>query len=146
VEPEIELGVRVYDQLRVWGNFNTFTANASSLGLKDPTAMQLYPLSAGLKYNVEIIESLDLYLGIGPTFTCLEMEDYSPYVQQNTFRTSWGVVGKSGLIYRFGPHVFFDFFADYYYGKIAPVSQSGIESESLNVGGLRTGLGIGMVF
>jgi hypothetical protein len=88
VEPEIELGVRVYDQLTVWGNFNTFTANASSIGLQEPTAIQMYPLSIGLKYNIEMVESLELYLGIGPTFTCVEIEDYSPYVQQNTFRIS----------------------------------------------------------
>jgi hypothetical protein len=42
--------------------------------------------------------------------------------------------------------VFFDFFADYYYGKISAVSRSGLESEAVNVGGLRTGLGIGVVF
>jgi len=146
VEPELEVDGRIYHRLRAWGNFNTFTANAASIGLKDPTAIQIYPLSLGLKYQIQFLHALDLYLGIGPTYSFVEIQDHSPYVQENVSRTSWGVVGKSGLIYRFGPSIFFNFFGDYYYGKISRVSRVGVESSALNVGGLRTGLGIVLAF
>lgn len=146
VEPEIEGAARVYKELRAWANFNAFIRKGHSEGLHDPTTIQIYQLSTGLKYNLKILSFWDFYLGVGPSVAFVKITNHSPYVQQQVFRTAWGVVGKSGFIFRFCTHGFFDLFADYSYNRASAVHRAGVQSHSLNVGGLRTGLGIGMAF
>lgn len=146
MEPEIQASIPVYKKFDCWMNFNAFWKMGSSLGAQNLTSIQIYPLSVGLKYHISLIEPLKLYIGLGPSFSCVKIHDRSPYVEQHIFKTSWGVVGKSGCIYQFSPRFFCDLFVDYYYGKITPVSSSKVDSESLNVGGLRIGLGLGTLF
>jgi outer membrane protein len=145
-EPEIEGSVKVRDQLRFWTNFNAFIRSGHSQGLHNSTSIRIYPLSAGFKYNFKMRSSWDFYLGLGPSLTWVSIHDHSPYVKQHIHKTGWGVVGKSGFIYRFYGHGFVDLFADYYYTQIGSISRRGVQSHSLNVGGLRVGLGIGRTF
>jgi opacity protein-like surface antigen len=146
MEPEIEASARIYKDLRAWTNFNAFLRTGHSEGLNSFTSIQIYPLSLGLKYNIKLFNSFNMYLGVGPNFTWVKIHDHSPYVKEYVYKTAWGVVGKSGFIYQFVRNAFFDLFADYSYSKIGAVSKEGVESDSLNVGGLRAGLGLGISF
>lgn len=146
VEPEIEATLRVYKELRVWANFNAFYRKGRSKELQDSTSIQLYPLSSGLKYNFRILDPFYVYLGLGPSITWAIICNHSPYVKGRVQKTCWGVVGKSGFTYYFSNHILIDLFADYSYSRLSKISRPGVESTSVNVGGLRIGLGLGWAF
>jgi hypothetical protein len=73
------------------------------------------------------------------------IKDQSPYVKQSIFKTGWGVTGKSGINF-FLKHAFTDVLVDYSYTYISSYPQEGVQSNSLNIGGLRAGLGLGVYF
>lgn len=146
LEPQIEAAISVYNKLSVWANFSPFWRHGSSMGLNTPTSIQIYPLSAGLKYGFQVAKRTEFYLGVGPSFSWTILCDHSPYVQPRVVKTNWGVIGKSGIALHFDSGLFLDFFADYSYGKISPVVQEGVQSQSVNIGGLSAGLGLGVDF
>ncbi|MCH9811458.1 hypothetical protein K0U07_01695 [bacterium] len=144
-EPEIEARFCFYEKFDAWVNFNAFwRSGRSSLGR--PTFIQIYPLSIGVNYNIEIIDHFDFYLGVGPVITWLIISDNSPYVKRSIFQTGGGVTSKTGITYHLPKWVFLDFYADYSYMYIGSFHQDGVETNSLNVGGLRLGLGLGGTF
>ncbi|MBY0529636.1 MAG: hypothetical protein K2P51_05535 [Rhabdochlamydiaceae bacterium] len=142
-EIEVEQTANVYENLNLWLNFNYFQRSGHSLGLKHPTSIHLYPLSLGVKYNISLMNNLDLYLGLGGSYTWANIHDNSSFVKQHIHRQGFGGVGKFGFLYFFGKRFFIDLYADYYYTKICGVHHSHNQSTSQNVGGLRTGLGWG---
>lgn len=143
IEGEVEGGYRVIKELRAWMNFSAFYKKGHSEGLHTPTSIQIYPLSIGVKYQLNLFKSAFFYLGIGPSNSWVIISDHSPYVKQRVVKNGWGVVAKSGLIYYFSKHILLDIFADYAYTKINSISYQGIQSQSLNIGGLRAGIGLG---
>ncbi len=146
VNPGIEASLLVYDRLAVWANFNLFIREGQTKGLHTNSSIQLFPISSGLKYSIKIIDVLDIYFGIGPMVSWGLVHDHSVYVRQATSRVIFGVVGKSGLTYFLKTNGYFNFFADYSYGKINPIPIAGVQTHSINTGGLMVGLGIGVNF
>lgn len=146
VEPEVEAAFTINNGFKVWANFSAFYRKGRTEGLNDRTSIQIYPLSLGIKHDFKILDSLSLYLGVGPSFTWVVICNHSPYVQGRVSKTAWGVVGKSGLLFYLPHNIILDIFADYSYSRIGSISRSGVQSESVNVGGLRTGLGVGVAF
>ena len=144
-EPEVEARFRFYDHFDAWVNVNAFLQSGrSSLGT--PTFVQIYPLSVGVNYAFEIIDHFDFYLGVGPVITWLIISDNSPYVKRSIFQTGGGVTSKTGILYHFPKWIYLDFYADYSYMYIGSFQQDGVETNALNVGGLRLGLGLGGTF
>lgn len=145
-EAEWEGAAHLNDDVDVWLNFNYFERNGHSLGLGDKTSIRLFPLSIGIKHNFCLTDQITFYLGIGASYTWLRTHDHSDFVQRHTRRQGWGGVGKSGFIYNLADNLFLDLFFDYYYTSISGVHHSGVEATSRDVGGLRTGLGLGINF
>ncbi len=146
IEGEIETSVKVYQNLSLFANAGIFIKNGHSVGLDNSTRIKLFPLSLGLKYNFRISNIWEYYLGAAPTYTWARFHDHSPYVDQHVHKSAFGVVGKTGFIYTFCKIGFVDFFFDYYYTKISGAHHSGVTSTSRNIGGFRTGLGLGIKY
>jgi hypothetical protein len=146
VEGEIETAVRVYGRLHLFANGGFFTKEGRSLGFKNKTRINLFPLSLGLKYHFTLLPVLEFYLGAAPTYTWAYFHDYSPYVKEHVHKSAFGGVGKLGFIYTFWKMAFADFFFDYYYTRISGVHSPGVTSTNRDIGGFRTGLGIGFKY
>ncbi len=140
VEFEAEAAVRLVCDLNLWANFNYFQRHGHSRGAHDDTSIRIYPLSAGLKYNFPLFCNFYFYLGAGASYTWAKIHDHAPNLQSHFSKQGWGGVGKAGFLYCFCSCIFLDVFADYYYTKISHGSCK------VNIGGLRTGAGLGVRF
>lgn len=145
-EFEVEGSKYVYDNLSIWLNFNYFPRHGHSLGFHNGTTVKVFPISLGLKYAFRIMHCTYFYLGIGGSYTWVQTNDHSRFVKQDLTGRGWGVVGKSGIFFTLGSGWFLDLFADYYYCKASVHHLSGLQRHSPNVGGVRSGLGLGIFF
>jgi outer membrane protein len=146
IEGEIETSAALYQNLNLFANAGVFVKSGHSLGLHDSTRIKVFPLSLGLKYNFSLSRLWEFYLGAAPTYTWVRFHDRSPFVDQHVHKSAFGVVGKTGFIFTFFKRGFIDFFFDYYYTKISGAHSSGTSSTSSNIGGFRTGLGLGVKY
>jgi outer membrane protein W len=142
VEFEAEAAARLFCDLNLWVNFNYFQRHGHAMGFPQHTSIRIYPLSAGLKYNFPIFCNFYFYLGAGASYTWVRIHDrpVSSELHTHFSKQNWGGVGKAGFLYCFCNCLFLDIFADYYYTKISH------GPHSLNIGGLRTGGGLGVRF
>lgn len=136
---ETELGVEFREKFIGWLNFNYFRQQGHSIGLGDRTTMQIYPLSAGIKFLMTVDPCIDFYIGIGASYTWISLHDNSPFVEQKTRKQGWGAVGKAGMLYYLNHSWFLDLFADYSYTRVS-------NDPYVNVGGARLGIGLGVGF
>lgn len=141
-ELEVEAGLYVYRNLNAWVNFNYFHRHGRSFGLCSNTTLNMYPLSFGLKYDIPVTDWCALYLGAGASCSFIGMHEKSPFAfhRSRQSNTRWGAVGKSGLLFQLTDHLFMDVFADGYY------TRAHLIGNIHNVGGLRTGVGLGVNF
>ncbi len=146
IEGELETAVRLYRGLHLFANTGIFIKDGHSIGLDDKTRMKLFPLSVGLKYHFQLSCKWEFYLGTAPTYTWVHFHDHSSSVDQHVHKSAWGVVGKTGLIYAFYKAFFADLFFDYYYTEISGTHSPGVTSTNCDVGGFRTGLGLGIKY
>lgn len=146
IEGEIETSATLYRSLDLFANVGVFIKSGHSVGLDDSTRIKIFPLSLGLKYNFCLSRNWEFYLGAAPTYTWVRFHDHSPFVDQHVHKSAFGVVGKTGFIYSFFKVAFIDFFFDYYYTRISGAHSSGTTSTSNNIGGFRTGLGLGVKY
>ncbi|MES2273979.1 MAG: hypothetical protein V4487_07285 [Chlamydiota bacterium] len=146
IEGEVETSVRFYKDFNFFANAGVFIKNGHSLGLGDSTRIKIFPLSLGIKYIFHLSCAWEFYLGAAPTYTWARFHDRSPYVDQHVHKSAFGVVGKMGFIYTFFKSGFADLFFDYYYTEISGAHFSGVTPTSRNIGGFRTGLGLGVKY
>lgn len=95
------------DQLLLWGNVGWTSGSGHH------TKMNLVPLSLGLEYQIHFARYFDFYLGIGPTYSFLRINDHHDSHHFN--RNQFGFTTKTGLRGTFSTNFFIDVFADYYY-------------------------------
>lgn len=75
----------------------------------------------------------------------MKIKDQTDYLFKKTVRLSPGCVGKVGLLFQTRSRFLVDLFFDYYYQPTA-VQKSSSSDSSVNLGGFRTGVGIGYCF
>lgn len=139
VEPEIELSARFCQNWLLWANGNMFLRRGSSIGGGNRTWLHVFPLSLGVKYELPMTDCSAFQLGIGASYTTIDIHDDIANDDNHFWRNLWGVVGKSSFVYYFNETFYSDLFLDYYYTRTS-------HHQPLNMGGLRTGLGVGINF
>ncbi|MCL4361799.1 hypothetical protein M1446_05590 [Candidatus Dependentiae bacterium] len=137
VEFEAEGGFGLSNNSTIWININS--SHHKSLGFFDPSTINIYPLSAGVKYFIPISKYTNFYLGIGPSLSFIKIHDNSIFMT-DLHKTAWGAVGKSGFLWFLSKHFFIDFYADFYYTRVF------LGGNSRNIGGWRVGIGLGINF
>lgn len=129
-----------------WANVNYFDRKGHSLGGHNNTFIRLLPISVGIKHSFNLFNHCNCYLGLGGSYTFLKIHDHSSYVKQHTSKEAFGVVGKAGFLYFLTDCVFLDCYADYYYTQISGAHHHRkVYSRAQDIGGLRAGLGIGII-
>jgi hypothetical protein len=137
---EIEGSLSINRRFTPWMNINYVWKEGRSEALSDKTELKMGTLSLGVKRYFE----RKFYLGLGLSAAYLHLEDDSPYLPKTTRRWGAGVVGKSGWLIQLNKCLFLDLFFDYYYQPMH--ARSSLSTHHVDVGGFRTGGGIGSRF
>lgn len=144
---QIEASYRFCNPLSIWANGAYTTDNGRSIGEHDKTQLRLWPISAGLKYTLDLPCGFETYLGLGGTYSLLRIHDHSPFVTQHVRRYRFGGIVKTGIVYRFCNWALVEIFSDYYYTKFHfHGTKNNVERNDLNVSGFLVGGGVGFTF
>lgn len=139
VEYELEWSCRQYFcSLDAWVNINYLNKGGRSTETHKKTRLQLCPVSFGIKRRFIFTDNFSLSVGIGASYTFAQGEFFDLHGQ--THKQQWGIVAKGGLIWDFCNGVYVDFFGDYYYTGVKR------HCETVNVGGFRGGIGLGLCY
>ncbi len=103
------------------------------------TSLGILNTSLGVRYLYPLGCLCELYVGIGPTFSWVDLKNHTCCGHEHFSRLAVGGVVKTGLYYRFYRDYFIDVFVDYLY-------QSVHIGHSIDIGGLKLGIGIGTQF
>jgi hypothetical protein len=95
--------------------------------------------SFGLKYLYPLRSNIDGYLGSGPSFSRVNLREKSCCEKEKHSKVAVGLVLKSGITYNFFHAYYFNFFVDYLF---QPVNLG----RHVDIGGVKTGIGIGAWF
>lgn len=139
-EFEIEYSRQIAKRTFAWANFNALKKEGRSTKMAYRTTMHLYPLSFGIKYQIQLLKCLFFYAGVGGSITWVNTHDRSPFVKRHLHKKGWGFVGKSSLSYFFADSRYLTVFVDYYDTTVSR------KRGSLNIGGIRSGAGLGIIF
>ncbi len=132
---EVEASRKLNSFIDIWANFDWFFKHGEA-GCHTSTEITVANGSFGIKFPFKISKHVKVYVGLGPTFAGVWLENKTHCDHKHISKFSFGGIAKSGFIFSLNKHVFFDLFADYFY---QPVHYK----KHVNVGGLRTGLGLG---
>jgi len=142
---EIEGLVFIHRYFTPWVNANYVWKKGRSEGLSDKTTLKMGTLSLGSKILFPKLDSrVRGYLGMGCSGEYVHLHDHAEYLSSKTIRWGVGAVGKSGVLIDIKQKILLDLFFDYYYCPIK--TRHSLSADSLNLGGFRTGGGIGYTF
>jgi opacity protein-like surface antigen len=140
-EGEVEVSKSFSENWIGWGNINYFQRSGRSKGFHDRTTIRMLPLSLGLKYQFQFCNCFSPYIGAGVTYTFLNVKNAAHFVKRHVSREGFGFVLKSGVNINLSEDFLLDLFLDYYYQDVRFHDKHRVE-----VGGLRTGIGLGYRF
>lgn len=125
--------------LELWSSVDYIPGNATFDHCEhNNSKLSLTTWAIGLQWPFYIFRNGKLYFGLGPTIAYTFVRN-SFRCHEEASRLTFGGIGRAGFCYVFPFGVVVDIFADYVY---QPIDFEKID----NVGGLRTGLGIGLQF
>lgn len=136
---QIEAGFTFRDCYQVWVNFDWIYKRGHSHSLHDSTTLNIGNLSIGLSLLHHFSKSFTAYAGLGPSFGRINVHNTFTHIHRNETKYPVGLAVKSGLLYHFNCRYFVDIFVDYLY---QPTSFK----TKVDIGGLKTGIGIGIDF
>lgn len=136
---DVEFATNIRDYLQAWANYDWFGKSGHSVGLCSPTKIHISSISFGLKYPYDIKSWLRLYLGLGPSFALIKINNQTCCSNACANQSSIGFVVKTGADFYFNKRGFVDVFLDYAYQKTAFECRT-------DVGSVRIGAGLGVAF
>lgn len=123
----------------LWLNFDWLSKSGSSIGCGgNDTKVKFAVLSLGYKKMIPL-PFAQFYWGLGGVLSEINVKNRRDAFREKVSRFSPGLVLKSGFYIPIQRTYFANFFADYYV-------QPGVFKTSVDVGGLRAGVGAGVQF
>ncbi|HEY5235727.1 MAG TPA: hypothetical protein VIJ14_06080, partial [Rhabdochlamydiaceae bacterium] len=129
-------------QLLLWENVGWSFTTGKSIGFGFPCKMNLVPFSVGVTYQYNILRNIDFYVGIGPSYSLLWIENKTPFETVHMRKGQFGFTTKTGFRFTFATNFFFDIFGDYYYTPFGKMTNS-IQTIDNNWSGFFVGGGFG---
>lgn len=123
----------------LWANVDLLNRNGKSNRLRYFTNIKVTSLSAGLSIPYTFCNDWKAYVGLGLSIAHAHIHNRYTSERRNENKYSPGLVVKSGLQYDFGCSLFAELFLDYQY-------QPTKFRRWVDLGGLKTGLGLGYKF
>jgi hypothetical protein len=142
---EFEVSYILKDYFVPFVNIGYVWKNGYSENLHHATELKMGTASVGSKFIIhKKPKKIDIYLGVGLTAAYLHLKNDSDYVEHITTKWSPGFVSKLGSYIYLPNDYFLDLFFDYYYQPFKTIQP--LEDKRENVGGFRSGLGVGKSF
>ena len=147
VDLELEYNWRFFSHTSLFLNGNFTWDNGYTVGFKTPTTIYLPTFSFGLKQFFNFFTpQVQGYLGFGAVAAIPMTQDHSPYIPTDTVRFSPGILWKSGILFYLPVRWTLDLFFDYYLSPVGRRIDLPWLQQITDVGGFRTGLGLGVEF
>lgn len=144
VELEASYNICSWDcsQLLLWGNLGWTFATGVTRGFRFHSHLHLLPISLGLEYEYNLWRNLDFYLGVGPTYSWLLIQNKDGFSTSHKHKSQFGVTTKTGFRYTFCRNFFLDVFGDFFYTPFGHIHDH-IHSMNANFTGFFVGGGLG---
>lgn len=140
IEGELEASLWIpCTDLYLWTNINGLKKEGS-FETNEVTTVEIYPISSGLKYMIPVFGFFSPYIGGGVSYTWINTNNKIESLKTHIHAKTYGGVVKSGIVINITSQFFMDLYADYYFSHIS--SENSFEE----IGGLRTGVGLGIFF
>lgn len=136
---EVQATTNLTHCLDGWLGFDWFSKHGRSKGKHSPTSIQIGNVSFGVQVPYVFSCCLTGYVGIGPSFGRVSIKNHSQCTHEKVSKTIVGGLVHSGFYYSFGKCMFLDVFVDYLYQPVHFHRHD-------HIGGLKTGLGVGVGF
>lgn len=130
-----EISFKILNRLDAWVDGSYLTRKGELTFTKEETSLKIIPLCLGLKYFLSS-RAIKFYMGIGAGYFIFE--ESNPIGNVNTGKI--GFKGKIGILISITKSMFINIFSDYTFCKIHPADFN------IDIGGLDSGLGIGIEF
>jgi hypothetical protein len=137
---QVEANVKIAEGFSFWTNVDWFSKHGHSIGLRNGTRVNIVNVGVGVKYFFKNCSCVLPYVGLGMCVGSIWVRNHSQFVDDAS-KAVVGGVAKAGLYYPLNKYVFLDAFVDYNY---QPVHFS--RHHCVDIGGVKTGLGIGTHF
>ncbi len=129
-----------------WVNADNLTTRGKSIGNLDPTYLNITSVSFGPALRCKPCDWMRPYIGVGPIGAWVHTEDHSPFLSPSLNSFSMGIVGKLGVDFLYKERFIVEAFFDYSYQPLFEGLFPALDDVSINMGGYKTGLGIGYAF
>lgn len=125
----------------LWSNIAWFSRKGHSVGFHDPTRAHILNYSFGINFLYPLDCQCMLYAGAGPCIGRIWLNNDSRFnCKDRETKVALGAIIKSGLYYTFRDCLYFDLFLDYIYQPVH------FKRNHIDIGGIKTGVGIGTLF
>ncbi len=115
------------------------TACSCTTFVTPTTKISVANFSFGIKFPYYFSDCLVGYFGVGPVIGNVWFENNSNRGTRRTSKVAYGAIAKLGIDYYITQCVFLDLFVDYLYETVH-------HGRHYDIGGVKTGLGIGLRF
>lgn len=142
---EVELTTTVFCCMEGWANFTWYPKQGHVGHHCGSSHLNIANFSFGLKKSWAVCDCFCFYGGIGPIFGGVWLENKmrccSRCDRKKEKDSAFAVGGivKTGILYYFTCNLFLDLFVDYFY-------EPAFFHHHVDIGGFRTGLGLGVKF
>lgn len=137
---QLEVSTPLFHCTDGWVNFDWFSKHKKSKECEVCNSrLYIANISCGVKFPYQFCEQLTAYLGIGPSFSRVWLRNKSKHDHERVTKLAVGGVLKSGVVYFINACMFIDLFVDYLYQPVH-------FEKHVDIGGLKTGAGIGLKF
>lgn len=133
---QLEASAPICNCLDGWVNFDWFSKNKRS---GCASKVSIANISFGIKFPYQLCEQVTAYIGIGPSLSRIWLKNKSHCCHENVSKLAIGGVLKTGIYYFINQCIFIDLFVDYLYQPIN-------FEKTVDIGGLKTGAGLGIQF
>lgn len=136
---QLEVSRKIKNAFETWVNFDWFSKHGSSIGFSDPTKASIANISFGIKFPYLINQYFKVYTGFGPSFSKIWLNNRSQCSHEKLSKSAFGIVLKFGSCYFITRRIFLDLFVDYLYQPVQ-------FDTDVDIGGVKTGIGLGFKF
>lgn len=120
-----------------WINLDWFSDDATIKECHARTKANIASVSFGLKYPYQFCDKFIGYIGVGPSISRIWLKNKNQCEHEKVSKLAFGCILKTGIYYFINCNVFIDFFADYLYQPVH-------FEKRVDIGGIKTGIGIGI--
>lgn len=135
----VEISTSLFNCYQGWLNFDWFSKKGKTKSCHAHTKLDIFNIGVGVKYPFDFCSNFSPYVGIGPSFSNVWVKNCSLCSHKES-KWAFGGIAKLGVNYYFCENFFIDLFVDYLYQRVH------FRHKSADVGGFKTGLGIGYSF